>query len=40
MADLTPYDVLRCTMRTMYDADSGEDSTWMRLFRNARTWVG
>ncbi len=35
-----PERVFRSVQMSWQPADSGEDSGWMRLFRNARTWVG
>jgi phosphoribosylformylglycinamidine synthase len=32
--------VFRTVLQSWYPADAGEDSPWMRMFRNARTWVG
>jgi phosphoribosylformylglycinamidine synthase len=35
-----PERVFRTHAMSWHPADWGEDSPWMRLFRNARTWVG
>jgi phosphoribosylformylglycinamidine synthase len=32
--------VFRTVLQSWHPADAGEDSPWMRMFRNARTWVG
>ena len=32
--------VFRTVLQSWYPADAGEDSPWMRMFRNARKWVG
>ena len=35
-----PERVYRTVQNSWYPPDAGEDSGWMRLFRNARVWVG
>ena len=35
-----PERVYRTVQNSWYPRDAGEDSGWMRLFRNARVWVG
>jgi phosphoribosylformylglycinamidine synthase len=35
-----PERVIRSVQNSWYPDDWGEDSPWMRLFRNARVWVG
>ncbi|MBS0388979.1 MAG: phosphoribosylformylglycinamidine synthase subunit PurQ, partial [Proteobacteria bacterium] len=35
-----PERVYRTVQNSWYPRDAGEDSGWMRLFRNARAWVG
>jgi phosphoribosylformylglycinamidine synthase len=35
-----PERVYRSVQNSWYPDDAGEDSGWMRLFRNARVWVG
>jgi phosphoribosylformylglycinamidine synthase len=35
-----PERVFRAVLNSWHPADGGEDSGWMRLFRNARVWVG
>jgi phosphoribosylformylglycinamidine synthase len=35
-----PERVFRTVLNSWYPAEWGEDSGWMRLFRNARVWVG
>ncbi|HEY4074360.1 MAG TPA: phosphoribosylformylglycinamidine synthase [Herbaspirillum sp.] len=32
--------VFRTVLQSWHPADAGEDSPWMRMFRNARKWVG
>jgi len=35
-----PERVFRTAQNSWHPADAGEDSGWMRMFRNARVWVG
>jgi phosphoribosylformylglycinamidine synthase len=35
-----PERVFRTVQLSWHPADWGEDSPWMRMFRNARVWVG
>jgi phosphoribosylformylglycinamidine synthase len=35
-----PERVFRTVQNSWHPADAGEDSGWMRMFRNARVWVG
>ena len=35
-----PERVFRTVQNSWHPHDAGEDSGWMRLFRNARVWVG
>jgi phosphoribosylformylglycinamidine synthase len=35
-----PERVYRTVQNSWHPADAGEDSGWMRMFRNARVWVG
>jgi phosphoribosylformylglycinamidine synthase len=35
-----PERVYRTVQNSWYPRDAGEDSGWMRMFRNARVWVG
>jgi phosphoribosylformylglycinamidine synthase len=35
-----PERVFRSVQNSWYPQDAGEDSGWMRLFRNARVWMG
>ncbi len=35
-----PERVFRTVQNSWHPADAGEDSGWMRIFRNARVWVG
>ena len=35
-----PERVFRTVQNSWHPADAGEDSGWMRMFRNARAWVG
>jgi len=35
-----PERVYRSAQNSWYPGDAGEDSGWMRLFRNARVWIG
>jgi phosphoribosylformylglycinamidine synthase len=35
-----PERVFRTVLNSWHPADWGEDGGWMRLFRNARLWVG
>ena len=35
-----PERVFRTVANSWHPADWGEDSGWMRLFRNARVWLG
>ncbi len=35
-----PERVFRTVQNSWYPATAGEDSGWMRMFRNARVWVG
>ncbi|MCB1692081.1 MAG: phosphoribosylformylglycinamidine synthase [Pseudomonadales bacterium] len=35
-----PERVFRTVQNSWHPADWGEDSPWMRMFRNARTWIG
>ena len=35
-----PERVFRTVQQSWHPADWGEDSAWMRIFRNARKWVG
>jgi phosphoribosylformylglycinamidine synthase len=35
-----PERVFRSVQMSWHPADMGEDSPWMRMFRNARKWVG
>ena len=35
-----PERVFRSVQNSWYPHDAGEDSGWMRLFRNARVWIG
>jgi phosphoribosylformylglycinamidine synthase len=35
-----PERVFRTAALSWHPAEWGEDSPWMKLFRNARTWVG
>jgi phosphoribosylformylglycinamidine synthase len=35
-----PERVFRTVQHSWHPADWGEDAPWMRLFRNARAWVG
>ncbi len=35
-----PERVFRTVEMSSHPDDRGEDSPWMRLFRNARAWVG
>jgi phosphoribosylformylglycinamidine synthase len=35
-----PERVFRTLQNSWYPADAGEDSGWMRIFRNARRWLG
>ncbi|MGH8251556.1 MAG: phosphoribosylformylglycinamidine synthase [Steroidobacteraceae bacterium] len=35
-----PERVFRTAQNSWHPADAGEDSGWMRIFRNARAWVG
>jgi phosphoribosylformylglycinamidine synthase len=35
-----PERVIRATQNSWHPDDWGEDAPWMRLFRNARRWVG
>jgi phosphoribosylformylglycinamidine synthase len=34
-----PERVFRTVQNSWHPHDAGEDSGWMRLFRNARVWV-
>jgi len=35
-----PERVFRNVLMSWTDRDKGEPSPWMRMFRNARNWVG
>jgi phosphoribosylformylglycinamidine synthase len=35
-----PERVFRTVQNSWHPADAGEDSGWMRIFRNARVWIG
>jgi len=35
-----PERVFRTVQNSWHPAPAGEDSGWMRMFRNARVWVG
>ena len=35
-----PERVFRTVQNSWHPADWGEDGAWMRMFRNARKWVG
>jgi len=35
-----PERVYRTVQNSWHPRDAGEDSGWMRMFRNARVWVG
>jgi phosphoribosylformylglycinamidine synthase len=35
-----PERVYRAVQNSWRPASAGEDSGWMRIFRNARAWVG
>jgi phosphoribosylformylglycinamidine synthase len=35
-----PERVFRTVQLSWHPSDWGEDSPWMRMFRNARAWVG
>jgi phosphoribosylformylglycinamidine synthase len=35
-----PERVFRTVLNSWHPADWGEDGGWMRMFRNARVWVG
>ena len=35
-----PERVFRSVQHVLAPADWGEDSPWMRMFRNARAWLG
>jgi phosphoribosylformylglycinamidine synthase len=35
-----PERVIRTVQNSWYPDDWGDDGPWLRLFRNARVWVG